>query len=417
MDSLSNRFSESNIYVDRCSGAWIVDERGNRYVDYLLGNCCHILGHSHPRIVEAIREQAGKCVNVGDHHYRLAYELADKIKKLARKDAVRLVNSGSEAVHLAIRLARGYTNRSVIVKFWGHYHGWFTEEIARFVPELPYDKGLLDDYAAKIVAIEWNDEEQLNEVFRQYGDDIAAVICEPVLCHAGPIPPAEGFLQALRRKTGQNGSLLIFDECITGLRLALGGAQEHYDVYADIVTYSKAFSGGLPIGICAGTAEVMSLLGDGSVYQAATYDANPLSVAVAHTVLDVVQNSDLYDRFDRFGSQLIAGIDDILNKRSVPHIWQGFPSVFQFYYTEKSGISNSYEALTCNNVALYGLLIEELMNNGVSLFKGDLRSNPNSSWLSQWFMSGAHGAEEVEHTLAAFDKSIGRVLDANKQLI
>lgn len=417
MDSLSNRFSESNIYVDKCNGAWIMDESGKRYVDYLLGNCCHILGHSHPRLVEAIREQAGKCINVGDHHFRLAYELAENIKKISRKDAVRLVNSGSEAVHLAIRLARGYTNRPIIVKFWGHYHGWFTEEISRFVPELLYNKGLLGDYSTKIIAIEWNNTEQLNEVFEQYGDQIAAIICEPVLCHAGPIPPNEGFLQLLRHKTSKNGSVLIFDECITGLRLSLGGAQEYYDVYADIVTYSKAFSGGLPIGICAGTKEIMGLLGDGSLYQAATYDANPLSVAVANTIINVVQEVKLYDHFNKMGTMLIFGIDEILNKLSVPHIWQGFPSVFQFYYTDKTKISNSYEALTYNNLTFFGLLIEELVQNGVSLFKGDLRSNPNSSWMSQWFLSYAHGIEEVEHTLAAYERSVIRVLEANKQLV
>lgn len=410
MDSLSNRFAESKVYVKECKGAWITDQNSKKYIDYLLGNCCHILGHSHPRIIEAIRKQSEKCINVGDHHFQSAYDLAENIKEISSKDAIRLVNSGSEAVHLAIRLARGYTSRNIIVKFWGHYHGWFMEEISHFVPEIPYKKGLVNDYSTKIVAVEWNNLEQVDAVFAEYGDEIAAVICEPVLCHAGPIPPEEGFLEYLREKTNSNHSLLIFDECITGLRIAFGGAQEYFGVNADIVTYSKAFSGGIPIGICAGTKEVMQLLGDGHLYQAATYDANPMSSVVANEVISIIKEEKIYDHINDIGNQLINGIDEILNRYSISHIWQGFPSVFQFYYTDKDKIRNSREALTFNNLEIFSSLVEQLLENGVSLVKGDLRENPNSSWLSQWFVSNAHGKVEVDYTLDAYEKSLKYIL-------
>mgnify|MGYP002752953793 CR=1 FL=1 len=409
MDSLSNRFIESNINVDKCEGAWIFDKNGKAYVDYLLGNCCHILGHSHPRIIDAIKKQAEKCVNVGDHNYQVAYDFAEKVKQISRKDYIRLVNSGSEAVHLSLRLARAFTGRKKIVKFWGHYHGWFSEELSKFVSELPYDKGLLNEYSAQFIPIEWNNFEQLNKVFEEYGSDIAAVICEPVLCHAGPIPPVENFLEAIRFKTIQNHSLLIFDECITGLRLCLGGAQEYYNVYADIVVYSKAFSGGLPLGICAGKKEIMELLGDGVVYQAATYDANPLSVACANEVIDTVIEEDIHVNISHNGSRLISEIDNILNHYSIPHLYQGFPSVFQFYFTEEEIIRNSREAFHYNDISFFVQLVEGLLLEGVSVMKGDIRKNYNSSWLSQWFVSNAHNKNEIDFTLSAYEKVIKKL--------
>lgn len=410
MDLLADRFKESKLKVKKAQGAWLYSEDGNKYVDYLLGNCCQILGHSHPRVIEAIKRQSEICTNVGDNNYYMAYDLAKEIVKLSDKDAVRFVNSGSEAVHLAIRLARAYTQRKYILKFVGHYHGWYTEEISKFVKEIPYKGGILEEYTSGIICVDWNEISGVQEAFEKYKGEIAAVICEPVLCHAGPIPPVEGFLEKLRSLTKENDSLLIFDECITGFRFSYGGAQEYYGVYSDIVVYSKAISGGMPMGVCAGKKEIMQLLADGVVYQESTYDANPMSIAAATEVLKVLKEEDYYNKTKKNGKRLIEGIDDILNEFSIPHIWQGFPQVFQFYYTDKEQIVNSNEALGCNNLELFSKIVSSLFDNKVSLVKGDIRKNLNSSWISQWFVSLGHGKEEIEFTIEAYRKSLMNAL-------
>lgn len=406
MDLLADRFKESKLKVKMAQGAWITSEDGKRYVDYLLGNCCQIMGHSHPRVVEAIKKQAEICTNVGDNNYYLAYDLAERITNLAKKDAVRFVNSGSEAVHLSIRLARAYTNRKYILKFVGHYHGWYTEEISKFVKEVPYKGGILEEYTSGIIYVDWNDYSGVKAAFEKYEGSIAAIICEPMLCHAGPIPPVNNFLQKLRDITKENGSLLIFDECITGFRFSYGGAQEYFGVYSDIVVYSKALSGGMPMGVCAGRKEIMQLLADGVVYQESTYDANPVSVAAANAVLDVLIDEDYYNRTTKNGNALISGIDKILSEFDIPHIYQGLPQVFQFYYTDKDVITNSIEALEYNNLELFSKIVNGLYDNGVSLVKGDIRKNLNSSWMSQWFVSLAHGEREIDFTLDAYRKAL-----------
>jgi glutamate-1-semialdehyde 2,1-aminomutase len=411
MDILAGRFSESKIFIKKAYKAWLIDEEGKKYVDYLLGNCCQILGHSHPRVIESISKQLELCMNIGDHNHKLAYNLAEKILKLAGKEALRFVNSGSEAVHLALRLARAYTGRPLILKFDGHYHGWFTEEIMKFVPNIPYKKGLLPEYSSSFINLPWNDKTAVENFFAENSHNIAAVICEPLCCHAGPIPPVDDFLQFLRDITLNYGALLIFDECITGFRLAPGGAQEYYDVPADVVTYSKALSAGLPLGVCAGIKPVMELLEGGSVYQAATYDANPVSLSAANVVIDIILEEKPHERIFSYGRKLIEGIDYLYTKYNLPHIHQGCPAVFQFFLTNLDRIKNHREALSQTDIVFYSKLVDRLLVNGVNLYKGDLRKDPDSSWLSQWFICSEHDDSTLDFTLDALDKSLGEVLE------
>lgn len=406
-DLLSGRF-ESTVYVERAEGAWLHTDQGPM-VDYLLGNCCHVLGHCHPHVTEAVAAQAARSVNVGDHRTELAETLAARILRHAGKDALRFVSSGSEAVHCALRAARAATGRSLVVKFEGHYHGWFAEEIARFVPDLEYAGGLGPGAGGRLVVVPWNDRAAFDAVMAEHGGDVAAVICEPMLCHAGPIPPQEGFLQHLREAATAHGSLLVFDECIVGFRLGLGGGQGHFGVRSDLVTYSKVLSGGLPIGICAGSAEAMAPLADGTAYQAATYDANPLSMAAASAVLDVLEEGSAYERIAAHGSAAQALIAAELADAGVPAVCQGDVSVFQFFLTGEDRVADHAAALG-TDTRLYGALVEELLARGINVFKGDLRPNPRASWLSQWFVSAAHGERELDHLAGAYRPALDAAL-------
>lgn len=414
MDIQAGRYS-AGPKIAEAQGAWVIDASGKRYVDYLLGNCCHVLGHSYPSVVEAICRQARTAINVGDRHTEAAYALAQLILDAAHKDALRFVNSGSEAVHLALRVARASTGRRIIVKFEGHYHGWFAEELSRFVPTLPRPGGLTEWAGHSVISLPWNDSLGAEKAFEKYGPEIACVICEPMLCHAGPIPPREGFLARLRELTKASGALLIFDECITGFRLSYGGAQAEFGIQADIVTYSKTLSAGIPFGVCAGTAEAMGVLAEGgTAYQEGTYDANPLSVAAARAVIDVLRLEPPYAKMRDYGSALRDQMGSALREYGIKHIFSGHPVVFQFFKLLDNDpierVDSHSDALGRTDTAFYARLQGELVKGGINVFVGDVRPNqPSSSWLSQWFMSGAHGREELDFTVRAFRGALDRV--------
>jgi glutamate-1-semialdehyde 2,1-aminomutase len=408
MDKLAGRFADSKLIVDRAHGPWLVNQDG-RWVDHVLGNCSQLLGHTHPYVVDQVTSQLSRMTNVGDHKTEAAFALAERILAISGMSAVRFVSSGSEAVHVALRTARAATARTAVLKFAGHYHGWFTEEISRFVPHLDYADGLPEQAADNLVVVDWNDREAVRAVFESRGAELAAVICEPMLCHAGPVPATDGFLAYLRELADSAGTLLIFDECITGFRLAGGGAQEKFGVKADIVVYSKALSAGFPLGVCAGTERAMAPLWEGRAYQAATYDANSVSVAAAHAVLDVLEKESVYDRIASYGERLQAFIASELDARGVPNVCQGDASVFQFFFTDRP-VRNHREALGSDTV-LYGLLVDELLKRGVNLYKGDLRSRPDASWLSQWFVSASHDDEAFEWTARAYPDALAAALD------
>ncbi|MDI6104308.1 aminotransferase class III-fold pyridoxal phosphate-dependent enzyme [Actinoplanes sp. NEAU-A12] len=412
MDELSGRFAESEIFVERAHGPWLISEN-QRWVDHVLGNCSQLLGHSHPVVVDRVQEQVARMTNVGDHKTNEAYRLARRILEISGMDSLRFVSSGSEAVHVALRTARAATGRRKVLKFAGHYHGWFAEEISRFVPQLDYAGGISPAAPGDLLIADWNDADAVRALVAEHGNELAAIICEPILCHAGPVPPVDGFLELLRSQTTASGALLIFDECITGFRLGIGGAQEWSGVKADLVTYSKALSAGFPLGVCAGTAAAMAPLAEGRAYQAATYDANSVSVAAAHAVLDVLGTEPVYERITSYGERLRGFIGETLTAHDVKAVCQGVPAVFQHFFTE-APVRNHRDALASDTV-LYGFLVEELLKRGVNIYKGDLRPDPDASWLSQWFVSSAHDDESFETTTAAYPAALQAALRRRRE--
>lgn len=409
MDRFAARFEKDHLVISKAKGAWLYDKKNEKWLDFLLGNCTQTLGHCHPRLVEAIGEQASKALNVGDHVIEKTHQLAEMICCIGKKDQLRFVNSGSEACHLAIRLARAGTGRRLILKFNGHYHGWFGEEVSKFLPTFPYHAGL--SQTQDFISIPWNDPESLWEALEQYSDKIAAIICEPVLCHAGVIPPLPGFLKLLSQEAKKIGAFLIFDECITGFRIALGGAQEYYDVCADLVIYSKALSQGVPFSVCAGSETAMRPLAEGSAYQGASYDAHPLGVTAALETLKIFQEEKTHFRLKAIGEHFQEELGNVFREWDFDVCTQGIPGAFQFFFTKEKQLINYEQVFKQTNVAFNKELIESLRHQKIQLGRGDIQEKYGSGWMGQWFYSTAHGEEELEFT----KKALQMVLAGSKK--
>lgn len=404
IDLLSNRFEKSRLSVKKAYGSKLIDINDKEYIDYNLGNFTQILGHSHPAVIKAINEQSKIGMNY-EEKTDLMYNLAKKILKYANMDQLRFLNTGSEATNLALTLARAYTSKNYVIKFSGHYHGWFGEEIYKFTPEFQY-LGIPEDYSKYLISAPWNDIKVVEDLFEKHGDKIGAVICEPVTAHSGVVPPFENFLNKLREITNKNNALLIFDEAITGFRLALGGAQEFFGINADLVTYSKAINGGLPLAVMAGKKEMMCLLDEWKVYQAGTCDANPLCLSVCNAVVDELIKEKVPTKLERIGSNLIKGLNDTFNSLNVDALTQGFGSFFQTFFTKENEIRNHRDAVTKTEVVMLFNFINELFKNRIHIFDGSYNVNPNYTWIGSWQTSIAHSKEDISKTIEAAEKSI-----------
>ncbi|RWC62395.1 aminotransferase class III-fold pyridoxal phosphate-dependent enzyme [Mesorhizobium sp.] len=408
-DRLSGRYGHTNVVVANAVGATIEAEDSTLYVDYILGNLTQLRGF---RSIASLFKSLGDVstpTNVGDNPHAVQGVLAGKLLKIAKKECLRFTNSGSEAVHLGVRVARAHTGRKKILRFHGHYHGWYSEEIAGFVP-VQYSAGLAEEANANSISIEWNNLDALNEAFEQYGDQIACVICEPILAHSGTIPAKEGFLEAIVGQASRYGCLSIFDECITGFRVGLHGAQGLYRVYADMVVYSKAISGGLPFGVLLGMKEHFAPLSEGKVFHASTYDGNVLSALSCLEVLSELERGETYELVERAQGQLIDGIRTIMLRSGLPCHVQSVPGFFQVYFTSANDI-DSYHAAMATDYPLYRRFVARMRDNHVLISEGDL-SHPQlyQNWIGSWFLSSAHDDSAVAKTLEACEKSVKELL-------
>ncbi len=286
------------LYFRDGNGSRLEDEDGNSYIDYTLAWGPVILGHRHPKLMEAYRRQAERPLIYGAEH-RLEIEVAERIQAAVPcAERVAFTSSGSEAVQLALRLARAHTGRNLILKFEGHYHGWFDAVLLSHHPSAeqvgPLERprvvaessGQAPNAAENVIVLPWNRQDLVEQTFAERGGEIAAVIMEPVLVNSGGIMPAEGYLEEVRRIAHRNGALLIFDEIITGFRMSLGGAQSFYNVIPDIATFGKAVAGGAPLSVVAGRKEILELMFGGGVSFGGTFNGNPVSMAAAAVTLD-----------------------------------------------------------------------------------------------------------------------------------
>ena len=356
-------------YVERGEGPYIYTVDGARLVDLVLAYGPLILGHRHPRVLEAIREQAERGWLYGaptEAEVRLAEKILSHVMPGGK---VRFVNSGTEATMTAIRLARGYTGRKLIIKFDGCYHGAHDAVLvaagsAAAEYGVPSSAGVPEEVARLTIVVPYNDVEAFEKAMERYGDEVAAVIVEPVIGNMGVIPPRPGFLEALRRLTRERGALLIFDEVITGFRLALGGAQEYYGVRADVVVLGKVIGGGLPIGAVTAPAKIMDhLTPAGKVFNAGTFNAHPLAMAAGLATIQVLEETDALRRASNAAREIAEALDEALGRAGIPHTINRVESMFQVFFVE--GEVDSPERARRSDRRLYVRLHEELLRRGV----------------------------------------------------
>jgi glutamate-1-semialdehyde 2,1-aminomutase len=357
------------VFIASGSSALVTDSDGRTYIDYLASWGPLILGHAHPRIVEALRRACADGTSFGAPTHKEIIFAEMLVEAVPSIEQVRLVNSGTEAAMSAIRLARGATGRDDVVKFDGCYHGHSDGLLVKAGSggatfDVPDSAGVPADFATHTISLPFNDAAAVAETFAKQGKRIACVIVEPVCGNMGVIPPKPGFLKALRQACTRRGALLIFDEVITGFRVAYGGAQTRYGVTPDITCLGKVIGGGLPIGAFGGKAEVMRQLAPtGKVYQAGTLSGNPLAVTAGIETLKVLQEPGTYERLEQLGARLGDGLAAVFAERGIPARCHRVGSMLSCFFTEREVLDASSAMTT--DAARYGKWFHGLLKRGV----------------------------------------------------
>jgi glutamate-1-semialdehyde 2,1-aminomutase len=383
-------------FFERALGAHLWDAEGRRYIDYLGSWGPMVLGHTHPAVVSAVQAAAARALSYGAptaEETQLAERLCELVPSIER---VRLVSSGTEATMTAIRLARGFTGRKLIVKFEGCYHGHADALLVKAGSGAltfgnPSSAGVPEETAAQTLVLDYNDAAQLSTVFKERGAQIAGVIVEPVAGNMNLVLPAPGFLERLRDVCTQSGALLIFDEVMTGFRVALGGAQARYGIRPDLTTLGKVIGGGLPMGALGGRREVMEKLAPlGPVYQAGTLSGNPIAVAAGLATLQLVVQPRLLERIAATTSALVEGLATEAGKSGVTFSSQSIGSMFGIYFRDAPPKSFA-EVMQCDRER-FNRFFHAMLEQGVYLAPSAYETG---------FVSAAHGDAEIDATLAA----------------
>lgn len=395
VDSPVRAYKPYPFFAERAKGSKIFDVDGNSYIDYCLAYGPMVLGHANPDVMSdvVLQLRSGSAYGVPTEK---EVELAKLVvKKVPCAEMVRFVNSGTEATMSAIRLARAATGRNKIIKFEGAYHGAHDYVLVKSgsgAAGLPDSPGVPEDTTKNTVLIPFNDEESVEETFKNQGDSIAAIIIEPIMGNVGFIPPKEGYLEFLREITSENGAVLIFDEVITGFRIAEGGAQEQFKVIPDLVTFGKILGGGFPIGALSGKREFMEMVApSGIVYQAGTFNGNPISITAGLSTLKQLNNS-FYSEMNSKGDILRNGINDLIVDNGLDYRTVGMSSMFQIYLTDRE-VWNYEDAKTADTDKFQRYFIT-LLENGVFI---------PPSQFECCFLSLMHETEDIQKTLEIVD--------------
>jgi glutamate-1-semialdehyde 2,1-aminomutase len=387
------------VFINRAQGCLIFDADGNHYIDYIGSWGPLILGHRHPAVIEAITSVLERGTSFGapiDLEVQLAQMVIEAVPSV---EMVRMVNSGTEATMSAVRLARGVTQRDTIIKFDGCYHGHADTLLVAAgsgvaTLGIPGSPGVPESVAQHTLSVPYNDTDCLKKVMEKRGEFVACIIVEPVAGNMGLVPPAQGFLEALRELADRYGSILIFDEVMTGFRVAYGGAQALYGVTPDLTCFGKIIGGGLPVGAYGGKRELMSKIApQGSVYQAGTLSGNPVAMAAGIATLEQIQKDGFYEALDAKAEHLLSGLEQAAVKADIPVQAKRVGSMLGFFFNDKN-VQNFDDAKACNL-------------NRFSAFYNGMRQNGIYIAPSQFealFISSAHETEHIETTIKAAEK-------------
>jgi len=388
------------LFIERGEGAYLIDVDGNRFVDYVLSWGPLILGHAHPDVVAALAETAAKGTSFGAPS-PLELELAQLITTfMANIEMIRFVNSGTEATMTALRLARAYTRRDKIIKFQGNYHGHADLLLVQAgsgvaTLGLPDSPGVPAATVADTLLAPFNDLAAIKQLFRQFPEEIAAVIVEPVAGNMGVVPPVPGFLPGLREVTAEYQSLLIFDEVMTGFRVHPGGAQSLYNVKPDLTTLGKVIGGGLPVGAYGGRRDIMALVAPvGPMYQAGTLSGNPLAMIAGITTLKALQQPGVWQKMETMGAKLVAGLSAAAEAAGVPIRSSHVGTMFGFFFAEQP-ITN-WASASQADTRRFAIYFQQMLENGVYVAPSQYEAG---------FLSTAHGEAEIELTVQAAERA------------
>ncbi|MCE4965984.1 glutamate-1-semialdehyde-2,1-aminomutase [Staphylococcus chromogenes] len=392
------------LFMERGEGSKIYDIDGNEYIDYVLSWGPLILGHRNPKVIDAIHSVVDRGTSFGAstlEENRLAQLVIDRVPSIEK---VRMVSSGTEATLDTLRLARGFTGKNKIIKFEGNYHGHSDSLLIKAgsgvaTLGLPDSPGVPEGTAKNTITVPYNDLEAVQYAFDQFGDDIAAVIVEPVAGNMGVVPPVEGFLQGLRKLTTDNQALLIFDEVMTGFRVGYHCAQGYFNVTPDLTCLGKVIGGGLPVGAFGGKKEIMDHIApSGEIYQAGTLSGNPLAMTSGYMTLSQL-TPESYDYFNTLGDMLEEGLKATFKKYNVPIVINRAGSMIGFFLNE--GPVTNFKQANQSDLTMFSHMYRELAKEGIFL--------PPSQFEGM-FLSTSHTKEDIQKTLDAFDVALSRIV-------
>lgn len=388
------------VFFEQAEGAHLIDTEGKSYIDYVLSWGPMILGHRAPAVTNAVHQQVDKAMSFGAPT-ELEIQMAEKVCELVPSiEKVRMVNSGTEATMSAIRLARGFTGRDILVKFEGCYHGHADSLLIKagsgaLTLGVPTSPGVPASVAEHTVTLEFNNAQAVRDCFAEIGDQIAAVIVEPIAGNMNCIPPVPGFLETLREVCTDSGAVLIFDEVMCGFRAALGGAQAHYGVHADLTTLGKVIGGGMPVGAFGGRADIMDHLAPtGPVYQAGTLSGNPVAMAAGLATLNAISEPDVYEQLNAKTQRLTDGIVAAAKSAGIPMTANRVGSMFGLFFTEQEQVTGFADVSRCDGER-FNRFFHGMLNEGVYLAPSSFEAG---------FMSLAHSDEIIQQTIDAATK-------------
>jgi glutamate-1-semialdehyde 2,1-aminomutase len=389
------------VFIDRADGAYMYDVDGKRYIDYIGSWGPMLLGHNHSAIREAVIKAAEKGLSFGapcPAEITMAETICELVPSM---EMVRMVSSGTEATMSAIRLARGYTGRHSILKFEGCYHGHADSLLVKagsgaLTLGVPNSPGVPADFAKYTLTAEYNNLEQVKQIFAKQGNDLACIIVEPVAGNMNCIPPVPGFLEGLRALCDQYGTVLIFDEVMTGFRVALGGAQAYYQIKPDLTTLGKIIGGGMPVGAFGGRRDIMQHIAPlGGVYQAGTLSGNPIAMAAGLAALNEIRKPGVYDVLTAKTTQLVQGLAQVAQEVGIPFTTTQVGGMFGLFFSKEAQISNYQQATQCD-IAAFKRFFHLMLEQGVYLAPSAYEAG---------FLSVAHSDEDLALTITAAKKA------------